>query len=204
MRGKLSPLLQPRQQRFRQTPLPERLSQQVCRRHRILDGQIYSYATRRGHGMRSVADTEQARKMPFPQPVDLHRQQFNLIPAFEFVHAISQIWRNSPNRLAKRGDSFALGLLERTLRNNKSGLKIVAAVDQDQRPAVVEISQQLLRIAPRCEMRNHSTSIGTPNSCTRRPAALRMVECRPSHATTRSAWMCTGPSGDRASTPAIL
>src|SRR5665213_2012293 len=97
--------------------------------------------------MRGVADAEQARKMPFPQPVDLHREQFDPIPAFEFVHAMSEVRRNAPNGLAKRIDPVALGLLERTLRDNQASLKIVATVDQDQRPAIVDIPQQLLGIA---------------------------------------------------------
>ncbi len=111
--------------------------EQIRRRHRVLDSQINSYATRRRHGMRSIADQEQARKMPFPQPVDLHREQLDLLPTLELVHPISQIRRDAPNRLAKCVDAFMLGLFERTLRNNQPGLEVIAAIDQDQHSSVV-------------------------------------------------------------------
>ena len=35
-----------------------------------------------GDIVRGIADAKQSRKMPSPEPVDLHRQQFNLIPFF--------------------------------------------------------------------------------------------------------------------------
>ena len=53
-------------------------------------------------------------------------------------------------------------------------------------------------------MRNHRTSMGTPNSVIGKSAALRIVECRPSHATTRSAVISFGPSGVCTTTPVIL
>ena len=64
--------------------------------------------------MRSVADAQQARKMPLPQPVDLHREQLDLIPAFEFarsprygaIRAMASRNMSSPSRLTSSNGTF--------------------------------------------------------------------------------------------------
>jgi len=98
--------------------------------------------------MRSVADAQQAREMPLPQPVDLHREQLHLIPAFEFSRSIAQIRRNPRDGVAQHVQPVALDFLERTFPNDQPGLKIIAPVDQDQHLPIVDISQHLLGIAP--------------------------------------------------------
>ena len=39
-------------------------------------------------------------KMPLAQPVDLHREQLDLIPTLQLAHAIAQIRRNPRDGLA--------------------------------------------------------------------------------------------------------
>jgi hypothetical protein len=73
-----------------------------------------------------IADAEQARKMPSTEPVDLHRQQFNLIPIFDFSHAIAQVRCDLRDILAKRVETSRFELLKRAFADDQSGLKITA------------------------------------------------------------------------------
>ena len=60
--GKLAPLLHSRKLHFCHPASLQRLGQQIRRRHRVLDRQIDAHAARRRHGMRGVADAQQARE----------------------------------------------------------------------------------------------------------------------------------------------
>ena len=76
--------------------------------HRVLHREIDADAADRRHGVRGVADAEQARPMPLPQPVDRHRQQLDVVEAFELADAVAQQRRQLDHALAERRQALAL------------------------------------------------------------------------------------------------
>src|SRR5581483_7356071 len=71
---KFTPVLDSRQHRLRHSTLTQRVRQQVRGRDSILDGKIDTDASHRRHGVRRIANAQESRAIPLPQPVDLHRQ----------------------------------------------------------------------------------------------------------------------------------
>src|SRR5689334_7685121 len=98
--------------------------------------------------MGRVADTQQARPAPLRQPVDLDRKKLYLLPTRQFLDAALQARSNASDGLAKRIQPLFLELRERTLLNDEPGLKIVAAVDQDQSFSIVDVAHHLLHRIP--------------------------------------------------------
>src|ERR1700733_3487973 len=98
--------------------------------------------------MSGIADAKQPWKVPPAKPVNLHREETDLIPVLQFADTVAQERCNSRNRIPKRFHSKAFRLLERAFRNDQPGLKIIAAVDEDESLAKVDIPGQLLGIAP--------------------------------------------------------
>src|SRR5450631_442736 len=84
--------------------------------------------------------------MPLLQAVHLHRQQFDLLPPFQFIHTIAEIRSNLTNRVTKSLQTTIVHFRERALANQQSRLEVIAAINQNQRLAVIEISQHLLGI----------------------------------------------------------
>ena len=91
-RRELAPALHSCKKIFRHSPLAQGVGQQVRGRDCVLDRQIDSHPSHRRHRMGSVSDTQQPWQMPFPQTVQLHREQFDLIPVLQFVNPIAEKW----------------------------------------------------------------------------------------------------------------
>src|SRR5665213_1003516 len=97
--------------------------------------------------MRGIANAKQARTVPLPQAVDLHRQQLDLLPILQFLHAIAQKGGDLENAFSKHFQPTGLDFLKRAFLDDESGLEIIAAVDQDQRLAIIERAQDLFGVA---------------------------------------------------------
>ncbi len=72
--GELAPILNARQHRLCNSPLAQRIAQQIGRGDGILNREVDADTSHRRHSVRRIADAQQSRPMPLPQPVDLHRQ----------------------------------------------------------------------------------------------------------------------------------
>ena len=81
--GKHPPLLHLLSSGSTFSPRGERAGEDVRGRDRVLDGQVDADPADRRHGVRGVADREQAGPPPACQPVERHRQQFDLIPVLQ-------------------------------------------------------------------------------------------------------------------------
>ena len=57
------------------------LGQQVGRGHRVLDREVDPHPADWRHGVGGVADAQQARPVPPPQPIDLDRERLDVVPA---------------------------------------------------------------------------------------------------------------------------
>ena len=97
--------------------------------------------------MRGVADTQQAGTVPLPQTIDLHRQQLDLLPILQFLHAIAEERSDLQNGFSKCLKPTRLYFRKRVLLDDESGLEIIAAVDEDEDSAKIDVSQELVRIA---------------------------------------------------------
>src|ERR1700742_4437853 len=84
---KLAPRLHTGQTPLGQPPLAQRSGQNISRGDRILNREVDAHATRRRHRVRRVSDTQETRRVPLPQTVDLYRPQFDLIPISQVLNA---------------------------------------------------------------------------------------------------------------------
>src|SRR6185312_5057159 len=62
-------------------PPPQRDGQAIGRRHRVLNGDIDPDSADRRHGVRRIADQEQARPPPLPQKIDRYGQELHIVEA---------------------------------------------------------------------------------------------------------------------------
>src|ERR1700682_6345537 len=97
--------------------------------------------------MRGVADEKQARPVPLLETVHHHGQQFDVIPALEFMHATGKEWRYLRDILPERRQPAALRLYERSLLDDKSALVVFNPIDRDEDAARDDVAECLLRIA---------------------------------------------------------
>lgn len=111
-RGEFTATLDSREIVLAEIAAQQRFGEDVGGGDRILNGEIDSDSAGGRHGMGSVADAEQSRSMPSAKAVDLDREQLDLIPAGDFVHAIAKIGGDFADALAEGRKSCLLGLLE--------------------------------------------------------------------------------------------
>src|SRR5579883_1186369 len=96
--------------------------------------------------MRRIADAQQPGPIPAQQPVHLHREQFDLLPLPQLRNAIAGERRDLPDALAKLLHPALPDLIERSLADDQARLEIIAALDQDQHPAVIDAAEHLVRV----------------------------------------------------------
>ena len=92
------------EQRIHVLAARQRAGKDVCRRHRILNRQVDADPADRRHGMRRIADREQARLVPGRQPVELHGQQMQVGDLVE-LGEIEIRWSGRSHLLPDRVDS---------------------------------------------------------------------------------------------------
>ena len=100
-RGELAALLNAGQRSLGYAALAQRIGQQVRGRDRILDCQIDADPAHWRHRVRCVTNAQQTRPMPLPQPIDLHRQQLDLIPILQFLDPLAEMRSDASYVLAK-------------------------------------------------------------------------------------------------------
>jgi hypothetical protein len=76
----------------------------------------------RGHGVGGVADAEQARPEPAPQPVDLDAQHAHVVPGPERVHAVAEEGHQVGDRGAEAIQSSPVQLIEGVAKQAVPGL----------------------------------------------------------------------------------
>ena len=185
--------------------LAQGAGQEVGGRDRVLDGEVDADAADRRHGVRRVADAQQARAVP--------ASRSRSTATVSSLTSSQLVERRPPGRpangtsaatrLRNAGEAAAAELVQRALGDDVAALPVVAAVDHDE-------DAGRRRSGPACR----SGSLGLareaePQHVHRRaeladrrgPARSRTVECRPSAPTTRSARISSGPSGSVARTP---
>src|SRR5262245_21191249 len=136
------PLLHPAQIIGITIPLPELLSEQICRRHRVLYRQVDTDAAGGRHGMRGVADEEQPRAIPLSKPVHLNGEKFDFSPIINGANCATQKGRDADDLFAERLQPPTLDLFKRAFANDGSALIIIAAINSDQHLPVSDPSQR--------------------------------------------------------------
>ena len=162
--------------------------QDVGRGDRVLDRQVDADAADRRHGMRGVADEQQAGAKPGIQPVHRHGQQLHVVPGREFVHPVAQKRREPHDVGAERLEPARVHLIDAALRDDEGALPVVVAVQHDEDAAGVDAAERLPGIVRR--LRQAQPQHVHRRADDRRPRnrrASRSVEWRPSAAMISSA-----------------
>jgi hypothetical protein len=89
--------------------------------------------------VRRIADREESRPMPASEPVELHREEVKVGDLVELAE-IEIRWRGCRDFLADRFNSARLIVRGGALRNEEGALPIVAAIDQHEQPAALDIA----------------------------------------------------------------
>jgi len=89
------------------------LCQYVGCSDRVLNGQIDTDASDRGHGMGSIADAYEAGAIPLPKAIGPDGQEFHTAPVTQFRDAIAQERGKFHNARTKLFDSSRLHLFRR-------------------------------------------------------------------------------------------
>ncbi len=89
-------------------PALQRRGQAVGGGHRVLHGEIDADAADRRHRMRGVADADQPRPPPLPQPIDRHGQKLHVVQAFDLADAVGEERRQFDHALAECLDAGRL------------------------------------------------------------------------------------------------
>src|ERR1017187_6018742 len=129
----------------RATPHPR--PENISRRNRVLNRQINPDPSHRRHSMRGISQAQEATPRPPPQVIDAHRQQLDIVPISQFLHASAQKRSDPRNVFAKRRQSLLPYDFELPLRDHIRALPIIAVVQHHQNLTAAESPQGLLRIA---------------------------------------------------------
>ena len=124
----------------------QRLGENVRRRHRVLDRQVDADPADRRHRVGRVADAQQPRPMPYPQAVDRHAQQLDVVPVAQFGGAVAQVRGEPGDFIAESRQAALLNLGIAALGNDIGALPIVFAVQHHQDATGVDTPQGLRRI----------------------------------------------------------
>ena len=110
-----TPFLHASEQRFGHRSVAQRSGKEISSGDGVLDREIDADAAGRRHGMGGIADAEEAGKMPALETIDPYREEFDLIPVFQFLDTIPKIRSDFHEVVAKGIQAAALDLFERSL-----------------------------------------------------------------------------------------
>jgi hypothetical protein len=110
----------------------------------ILDGEVDANAADGGHGVGGVADTEEAGAVPVLEAVDLNGEELDLVPVGELVYTVGEERNEARERGAEGLETGRLDVGgEGVLCDEEAALEVVAAVDEDQEGAVVDVAESV-------------------------------------------------------------
>jgi hypothetical protein len=115
--------------------------------HGILNRQIDSNPSDRGHRVRRIANTQKPGPTPLPQAIHFYGQQTYVTPIAQFADSVSQEGLHIRDFFAERLYSSLADLLCCALWNHKAALPILVAVDHDKHFASLRVTEGLARIA---------------------------------------------------------
>src|SRR5215469_6123642 len=121
----------------------KRLCEYVSRSHRILNGQVDTDASDRGHRMGCVADAQQTGPIPLPKAVCPDGQQLHIVPVSQFRHAISQERGDFHNARTEAFDASRLHLFRSSFGDSKAAMPIVSAINRHHGLATIGVEEQV-------------------------------------------------------------
>ena len=96
--------------------------------------------------MRRITDAKQTGSVPLLEPVDLDREKLDLFPILQLIYASLKVGCELQDSGAERIESAPLDFVKSALANDHPGLKVVAAVNQDECLSEINSSEHLFRI----------------------------------------------------------
>ena len=124
----------------------ERGREHVCSRHRVLHGEVHADATDGRHGVRGVADAEEARLPPALQAVDLDCQQLNVVETGNRSSARGFEGQELADRRAERLEATPAHGLVAAFGDDEGALPVVAPVQHDEEMSRLEARLSLVSI----------------------------------------------------------
>lgn len=86
--------------------------------------------------------------MPAGETVDLNGEKLDLIPISDLMHTVGERRNQTNESLAECGKTRRLDPAgEGTFCDDEATLEVIAAVDEDEQAAVVDVSQDIFRVA---------------------------------------------------------
>ncbi len=166
-------LLNPAEMMVRERVGAERIGEEIGGGDCILQRDVDADAADGGHGVRSVADAEQAGKPPTVKVIDLYGEQLDLVPGIELGGAAGEEGCELFDTGAESFEAVPLNLREEAFGDDVAALEIVVAIDEDECAAVVDVAERVLGVVGMAGRLNQRTSMGTPCSMRVRCAASR-------------------------------
>ena len=108
---------------------------------RVLQGDVDADAADGRHGVRGVADAEQTRRGPSFEMIDLHGEEFDLVPGVDLGDAVGEEGGDACDALLEGFEALLLDLREAVFGNDVGDLEVVDAVDEDDETAVVHVAE---------------------------------------------------------------
>jgi hypothetical protein len=124
----------------------ERLGQDVGCGDRVLEGYVDADAADGRHGVGGIADAEEAGGPPFFKMVDLDGEELDLVPGIEMGGTSAEEGGELLDAGAEGFEAALLDDVEVVFGDDVAGLKVVAAVDEDERAAVVDVAESVLGV----------------------------------------------------------
>ena len=126
--------------------IAQRLPENVGGGDGVLNGEIYADSADGRHGVRGIADTEQAGARPLAQAIDGDGQELYVVPIFPGGGAIAEERRDRGDVLGESRQTFLLERGQGVLGNYVGALPVITAVESDQNPAGAETAQSFVGI----------------------------------------------------------
>ena len=166
----------------------QRLGEQVGGGDGVLNGEVDADASCGRHGVGRVAYAEQAGLMPLREAVDLDERSLISSQSLISDDAVGEKGRDLSDFVPEVVEAILLDLTKEPLADDEAGLEVIAAIDEDEGLAVVDVAEGVFGVAGSRPMRNQSDVDGDAKLDDLHVGGLpRKMEWRPSQPITRSA-----------------
>ena len=115
--------------------------EQVGRGDGVLHGVVDPHPEGRRHGVRGVPDAQQPRAVPPLEPVDLHRQQLDLVEGLQGADDVPQDRRGPHQPGPQRRQALGADPVQGALGDQHPALVVVAPVDGEDQVAAGEVGE---------------------------------------------------------------
>src|SRR5215212_11760272 len=111
-------------------PLAQRAGQEVRSDHRVLDGEVDTYASDWRDDVGGISEEQETGPVPPPQKIRLNREQGTLSPVLQPRNSVRKFRGKGSHRIAERRNSLLLETRIIAFRDDVSHLPVIGVVHQ--------------------------------------------------------------------------